>query len=205
MITFLLVIAIVAVSAFAFQRPQLVYRLAFIPYQIAVRKEYYRFVTHLFVHADWLHLALNVLVLYSFGRHVEAAFRLLWGPTLAALYYLALFFLGGALASLSSYYRHRHNPAYISVGASGAVSAVLATSVILNPWAMVYVWFIPMPAIVMAVLYLGYSWYMARRGQGNINHDAHFWGTVFGLLFPIVVEPRLALHFIRMLLYPLTG
>ncbi len=202
-ITGLLIITIIIVSLLALQKHYLIYKLALIPYRIYTQREYYRFVTHMFVHAGLLHLIINVFVLYSFGSYVERTFVFIaqdyW---LGRLNYLVLFILSGIMASLSSYYKHRHDPAYVSVGASGAVSAVVFSAILINPWNMVLVFFIPMPAIIMGVLYLAYSIWMSRRAADNINHEAHLWGAVFGLVYTALTYPLLVKHFIRMLSNP---
>lgn len=203
MVTTILVLAIVIVSLIALQRHYLIYKLALIPYRIYTQREYYRFVTHMFVHAGILHLVINALVLYSFGRFVEESFAFVadhrW---LGKINYLILFFISGVMASLSSYYKHRHDPAYVSVGASGAVSAILFSAILFNPWQTVLVFFIPMPAILMGILYLGYSIYMARYSNDNINHEAHLWGAIFGIAYTILSYPLVLRHFIRLLTSP---
>lgn len=160
---------------------------AFIPWAVKHRGEWYRFLSGGFFHADWLHLLINMFVLWSFGSFVEGAFRTLLGNLWGELAFAGLYFSALAASSLSTYFKHNNNPHYISVGASGAVSAVVFSSVLLAPWETVLVFFIPMPAIVMGVLYLLYSWWMARRAADRINHEAHLWGAVWGLVFTATV------------------
>ncbi|NPA33648.1 MAG: rhomboid family intramembrane serine protease [Chlorobi bacterium] len=202
-ITGFLVIAIIVVSLIALQKQYLIYKLALIPYRIYTQKEYYRFITHMFVHAGILHMLINVFVLYSFGSYVEKTFVFLaMDRWVGRLNYLLLFLLSGIMSSLSSYYKHRHDPAYVSVGASGAVSAIVFSAILINPWNMVLVFFIPMPAIAMGILYLVYSIWMSRRAVDNINHEAHLWGAIFGLIYTSITYPELVKHFIRLLTNP---
>jgi membrane associated rhomboid family serine protease len=114
-----------------------------------------------------------------------------------------LFYAGGLLVSiLPSYLANRNNPAYRSLGASGAVSAVLFAFILLQPWAILYVFFIPAPAIVFAVAYVAYSVWAERRARDNVNHNAHLWGAAYGVVFMLVMEPRVLRVFWRQLMHP---
>src|SRR5690606_28863997 len=114
-----------------------------------------------------------------------------------------LFYAGGLLVSiLPSYLANRNNPAYRSLGASGAVSAVLFAFILLQPWAMLYVFFIPAPAIVFAVVYVGYSVWAERQARDNVNHSAHLWGAAYGIVFMLIMEPRVLLIFWEQLTNP---
>ena len=114
-----------------------------------------------------------------------------------------LFYIGGLVLSiLPTYLKNRSNPNYRSLGASGAVSAVLFAFILLAPWQQIVVLVLPMPAIIYAVLYTGYSLYMDRRGQGNVNHSAHLWGAAYGVVFTMLVDQRVLPHFLDALLHP---
>ncbi len=118
----------------------------------------------------------------------------------------ALFYLGGLLASiLPTYARNRRNPEYRSLGASGAVSAVLFAFILLQPWATIYVFVLPVPAIIFAVVYLAYTITMDLRSAGRINHSAHLWGAVYGIVFTICMEPRVPGFFLDRLMHPHLG
>ncbi len=175
--TVTLVIVTCLLSIAAFNDNRMADKLILWPAKMRVPGEYYRLLTSGFIHADWSHLAFNMFTLFFIGRFVESAF-MAYGltPWLYVLMYLA----GIVVASLPSFYKHRGNPYYRSLGASGGVAAVLFSSVYFSPWSSLYVYFIKMPNIVFAVLYLAYSVYMSRRGQGTINHDAHFWAPYSG-------------------------
>lgn len=172
----------------------------FIPYLIHKNKENYRFFTHALIHADFTHLLFNMLTLYFFGPMVEAYFSIYFQGK-AELFYILLYVGGVVLSSFWSYEKYKNNSLYSALGASGAVSAVLFSGILLAPLNPIYIMFIPfpIPAFVFGALYLIYSWYMAKRGKDNIGHDAHFWGAVFGIVFPIVIKPELALLFIKRL------
>ncbi len=200
-VTLVLIAVTVLVSWQAFERPRLLERLILWPPAIDRRKEFDRLLTHGFVHADWQHLLFNMITLFFFGRLVERAFM----PYIGALGFV-LFYLSAILvAILPTYLRHRHDPQYRSLGASGAVSAVLFAFILVNPWSMIFVFFLPLPAILYAVLYIGYSIWMDRRGGDNINHSAHLWGAGYGLLFTVMMEPRVVGSFLQRLASPSFG
>lgn len=194
--TNILVLITVLVSLAAFSNKDLRYRLIFNPYMVSERKQWYRFISSGFIHADFLHLFINMIVLWSFGNAVERDFKSIFNEQ--ATYYFTLLYIGGLVISITpSYKRHQHNPAYNALGASGAVSSVLFAAILLRPLDNIYLYgIIGVPAIIMGVLYLGYSYYMDKKGGDLINHDAHFWGAVFGFLFTILLKPSLALYFI---------
>jgi membrane associated rhomboid family serine protease len=200
-LTWLLIGATVLVSWSAFNNRNLLDRLLLWPPAVARRKQYDRLLTHGFVHADWSHLLFNMITLYFFGSLVERWFV----PAIGHLGFL-LFYLSAIVAAiLPTYMKHRHDPHYRSLGASGAVSAVLFTFVLLAPWSLIFVFFIPVPAIVYAVLYVGYSIWMDRQGTDNVNHSAHLWGAAYGVVFTLLVEPRVLGIFLQRLLQPSFG
>ena len=198
----LIIIAITCVVSFmALQNGRLMNDLILWPPAIARQREYHRLVTYGLVHADFGHLLFNMLTLYFFGRVMEGFFT----DSLGMLGF-ALFYIGGLVASiLPTYLKNRNNPNYRSLGASGAVSAVLFSFILLAPWSRILVLVVPMPAIVYAFLYTAYSIYMDRRGQGNINHSAHLWGAAYGVIFTVLVNPRVLPYFLNALTHPGTG
>jgi membrane associated rhomboid family serine protease len=197
-VTLLLIAATVLVSWQAFERPRLLDRLILWPPAIDHHKQYERLVTHGFIHADWQHLLFNMITLYFFGGLVEQLFAPYIGRAGFVLFYLSAI----VVAILPTYLRHRHDARYRSLGASGAVSAVLFTFILVQPWSMIFVFFVPMPAILYAVLYIGYSIWMDRRGGDNINHSAHLWGAAYGVVFTVVLEPQVIGSFVRRLASP---
>lgn len=167
------------------------------PYMVSKYNQFYRFVTSGFVHADMQHLIFNMLTLYFFGRFIEQIFTELFQNKLV---YILYYILGIIISDIPSYFKHRNNPDYASLGASGAISAIVFTAILINPWASIYIFFaIKVPAVIYGVLFLGLSAYLSRKGGGNINHDAHLWGAVFGLVFPLIFHPELGSAFIYML------
>jgi membrane associated rhomboid family serine protease len=203
MITLIIVIITSVISVAAMRRRDLLYRFDLSPARIVHHREYYRIFTHAFLHANYFHLGINMLVLYSFGTYVEQAFSgmqqqgaIFSGP----FFYLLLYGGSIALASLSTVIRYRDDEHYSAVGASGAVSAVVFTYIFFAPLDKIYFYMVlPIPGILFGVLYLVYSSYMSRRGNDHINHSAHLWGAVVGFLFPILLEPSLFLVFLDQL------
>ena len=193
------IIAITCVVSFiGFSNPRLIDRLILWPPALTRGKEYWRLVTCGLIHADTTHLAFNMITLYFFGGFMER----FYAPYIGAPGY-ALFYAGGLVVScLPSYLRHRDDSNYRSLGASGAVSAVLFAFILLQPWATIYVFVVPVPAIIYAVLYLAYTIYMDRRRADRINHSAHLWGAIYGILVTILIEPRVAGVFFQQLVQP---
>ena len=197
MLTFLLIAVTALVSWQAFEKPKLLERLILWPPAIERRKQYDRLLTHGFVHADWQHLLFNMITLFFFGRAVEPLFAQILGPAGFLLFYLSAV----VVAILPTYLRHRHDPSYRSLGASGAVSAVLFASILLQPWMLIFIP-IPIPAVLYGIGYVAYSFWMDRNGGDNVNHSAHLSGAIYGVLFMLLMEPRVGAHFLNALMNP---
>ena len=199
--TLTIVIITALISVLCFYNDSLMSRLMFNPYQVYHRKELWRLVTHGFLHADWVHLIVNMIVLYSFGRNVEAWIYQLKNEDYInspVLTYILLYFGGIIISTLITLFRYRNNYNYNSVGASGAVSSVVFTSIFFSPMDKIYFFgAIPIPGIIFAILYLVYSSYMGRRGKDNINHEAHFAGAIYGFIFPVLIDFDLVSHFLN--------
>lgn len=200
-LTVLIIGVTVLVSWLAFNNPRLAERLILWPPAISRQHQYDRLVTHGFIHADFQHLLFNMITLYFFGRAVEGWFVPYIGQPGYVLFYLSAILV----AILPTYLRHRHDSRYRSLGASGAVSAVLFTFILVQPWSLIIVFVIPVPAIVYGVLYVGYSIWMDRHGHDNVNHSAHLWGAGYGILFTLMMEPRVGPAFLAKLLQPSFG
>lgn len=189
MVTYAIIAITVVVSFLCFNNRQLFEKLALNPYRVVHAHEWYRVITHGFVHADGTHLFVNMFTYWSFGTYIEKVFEVAdWGTG----YYLLLYFGAMVIASVPDLIRYRNASWYRSIGASGAVSAILFTSIFLNPWDKILLFaVIPVPGILFGVVYLIYCQYMAKRGGDNINHNAHFYGAVYGFIFPLFMNPGL--------------
>ena len=188
-ITLIIIIVTVAVSLYASENLDLKRQLLFNPYQVVHHNSVLRIFTHAFIHADFNHLAVNMIVLYFFGNNVEQSFKVIFGEV-GNLYFVLLYLGGIIFATLPATIKHKDNPGYNSLGASGAVSAVLFASIVLSPTSMLGLYFIiPIPAVLFGILYIGYEVYMNNRGRTNIAHDAHLLGAIFGIIFTVILSP----------------
>ena len=185
-ITIGLIIANVIFSLIGFSNAAMVDKTIMWPYRVARENQYHRFITSGFLHADWMHLIFNMFTLFFFGSNLEMYFDILGlGGHIS---YLLLYFLGLIVSDIPSYIKHKDDYNYRSLGASGAVAAVVFATIVFSPWSPIYLYgALKISAAVYAVLYIVYCVYMGKKSGDNINHDAHLWGSVFGLLFTIVL------------------
>ena len=199
-ITLTIVIVTCAITLTGFKNGKVVDELIFWPPAINKKHQYYRFITCGLIHADYMHLIFNMLTLYFFGTVMEAYYQGQLG--LQKWYYLALYIGALIVSNIPTYLKHRNDYDYRSLGASGAVSAVLFAFILLRPWQKIIVLVFPVPAIIYGGLFLFYSAYMSRKGGDNVNHDAHFYGALFGVLFTIAVRPEVVQIFWNELIHP---
>lgn len=201
-ITILIIIVTVLVSLKAFKEPEFKYKWMFYPYKVKRENEQYRFLSHIFIHGDYLHLFFNMFVLFSFGRLMEIVFVHEYGQLFGSLYFIVLYFAGAFAAGLWPFFRNYDNPNYMSLGASGAVAAVLFASILWLPQGGIYLMFIPfeIPAWLFGILYLGFEYYMSKKGGTGIAHDAHFGGALFGILFILIINLDKGKEFIHYIL-----
>lgn len=201
-ITLMLVIIISLTSGMAFYNRDVIEQFQFNAFKIYHKKQFYRLVSHALVHANWEHLIVNMIVLWSFGAVVEHYFKMNFGGN-SSYYFLALFVGSVIFSSVWSLIKQRNNYYYNAVGASGAVSAVLFAAIFFNPWEPIYFFgILPIPGIIFGLLYLYYSFYMSRKKMDNIGHDAHFLGAIIGFCAPIIIRPSLIWDFINLLFSP---
>jgi membrane associated rhomboid family serine protease len=199
--TIAIIIITLLISVAAFNNLDLFNQLKFNAWLIKDKNQGWRFFTYAFVHAGWFHLLVNMFVLWSFGRLVEQSFNIIFGFPKGLLYYVLLYVGGIIFATLLDFGKQKTNPYYDAVGASGAVSAVVFSSIILAPDNTLLVFPIPfpVPAYIFGILYLIYSAYMGKQGKDNIGHNAHFFGAIFGIFFTIILKPALFQHFLSRL------
>jgi len=185
-VTFILIAINVLFSLIGFSNAGMLAKTIGWPYYTKRENQYYRFITSGFLHADWMHLFFNMFTLYFFGRNIEMIFSLQGlGGNMA---YLALYFSALIVSDLPSYFKHKDNYNYKSLGASGAVSAIVFASIVFTPWSSLYLYgAIKISATLFAVLYIFYCVYMGKRNSDNVNHDAHLWGSLFGLVFTLAL------------------
>jgi membrane associated rhomboid family serine protease len=200
-ITMIILILTTVVSFVSFNNSRLMDALIFWPPAISMRRQYYRFLSCGFIHADLMHLAFNMFTLYFFGRGLELFYM---GRLGLQHYYFTLLYLSAiVVANIPSYIKQHDNYNYRSLGASGGVCAVLFAFILIDPWETLQLFFsIDVPAIVYAVLFLAYTIYMSRRGGDNVNHDAHLWGAIYGIVFTIIARPSVVNTFLNELAHP---
>ncbi|GAB3181151.1 rhomboid family intramembrane serine protease [Telluribacter humicola] len=188
-ITLIIIIITVGISIYAWNNPSLLDKWVLNPYKVTKKNEYYRFITSGFIHADYGHLLFNMLSLWFIGEGIERLFGMLFGPS-GTFYYLFLYIVGIIVSDIPTFLKHRNNSNYNSLGASGGVSAVLFAAILYAPLLQICLYFfICMPGFIFGLLFLGYSFFESRRGGGYVNHDAHMYGAIFGMLFMAVVYP----------------
>lgn len=186
----------IATSVYAFSNPHLFGRFMLHPHSVGRGYKMYTVLTSGLIHRDWMHLLFNMLTFYFFGFPLEALLASLssWGHLQFALIYLA----GLTLSDVTTIFKHKNNISYYSLGASGAICAVLFSFILFQPKMMLGIFFIiPMPAWIFGILFLAYCWWAAKQAPNGINHDAHLYGAVVGLALTILFYPGVINHFIQ--------
>ena len=198
-LTLILCIIIGFVSYQAFEKPALFHKLKHYPYTETRNKEYFRWVTSMFVHGDYSHLFINLFVFWQLGTMVENKFLDLFGDT-GRIYFLLLFFLSGVAADLPTHFKYKDNEMFASVGASGGVAGVLMAYVLFWPWQ----WFLfpPLPGFVLGIGYVIYSSWAEKNRTGRVNHSAHLYGALFGLVFTIMLGEGILSDFLNAMSHP---
>ena len=194
--TIYIILGTVIISLISFYNHKLHAKLIFNPYLVKHHKHWYRMVTSGFLHADFLHLFVNMFVMLSFGRAVESYYSLVFG-IYSNWVFLLLYISSIFAANLSTLYKYQNKSTYNALGASGAVSAIVFTSILFNPFNKIYLYgIIGLPGILLGAIYLAYSYYMSKKQNDNINHEAHFYGAVYGVLFTLALKPKVINIFI---------
>ncbi|MES2764012.1 MAG: rhomboid family intramembrane serine protease [Bacteroidota bacterium] len=199
MITIAILILTIGFSIYAMGNQEIKYKYIFHPYSINHSNQHYRFLSHAFLHGDYLHLAFNMYALWIFGPVVEKEVLPILlshdgepDKKMGMAVYILLYTGSIYASSVSEYFKNKDNKYYTSLGASGAVNALIFSYITCLPMSQLGFFFIPMPAWVFGVLYLAISYYLSKRNTGNesvdrIGHEAHFWGAIFGVLFTLTL------------------
>jgi membrane associated rhomboid family serine protease len=191
----LLLIAIIGIISYlGFNNEEIIRKTIFSPYRINHTNEWYRFLSSGFIHADWMHLIFNMYAFALFSGPLERVFDALLGGIWGKLALIALFVFGVIFSHISTYFKHKNDAWYQSLGASGGVSSVLFAFIFLFPMQKMY----GLPMFIVGLIYLGFSNYLARKGSNdNTNHEAHYYGGIWGILFIIGIYPDSFLNFIN--------
>ena len=204
MITIAILALTIGFSLYAMNNPEIKYKYIFHPYSIKHRNQHYRFLSLVFLHGDYMHLAFNMYTLWIFGPVIEQRiFPSIMGDDfepnnkVGSIFYILLYTGGIYASSLSEYFKNKNNESYTSLGASGAINALIFSLILCAPNARL-IFFIP--AWIFGILYLGYSYFQSRRNAmhasfDRVGHEAHFWGAVFGFVFTGLLKPELFLNF----------
>jgi membrane associated rhomboid family serine protease len=190
-LTYIFIGITIAISLYAWNNADIMNKWIMNPYAVQKYKEYHRFLTSGFLHADYGHLFFNMLSLFFFGRIVEYYFSGIFGEQMGGVLFAVLYLLGIIIANIPSYADHKNDSHYNALGASGGVSAVVFSAILFQPTSTIYVYFIQVPAFVYAILYSAYSFYMSKKNLDNIGHSAHLYGAAFGLAFTLILKPDL--------------
>jgi membrane associated rhomboid family serine protease len=194
-ITLIIIIITVAASFYAWNNQTIFQKWILNPYTVHRRKEYHRLITSGFIHNDYMHLLFNMLALYFFGELVEKTYIYAFG-NLGIVLYIALYIVGIIASDLPTYLKHKNHAYYNSLGASGGVSAVVFSSILFYPTEKICVYFVfCLSSFIFGGLYILYSYLQAKKGGDYINHDAHLYGAVFGIVFSILIMPSVIISF----------
>lgn len=197
-LTNIIVALTVGISFLGFNNRELINQLIFHPVSVEKGKQYQRFLTSGFIHADGWHLAVNMFVLWSFGNLIENAYYPHFLGEPVWLKFLILYLGGKIFASIPSFIRHKDDSRYMALGASGGVSAVVFACIVFAPWQNLYLYgVLPIPQIIAGGAYLYYSWYRDKKHNDNIGHMAHFAGAIWGFVITMVMQPKLVSHFVE--------
>ncbi len=201
-ITLLLIIITCIVSYMGFNDTSFFNRYSHQPYMENRFKEYYRLLTSGFLHADYIHLGMNMYVFWNFGTYIESEFIINFGLVIGEVLYLFLYLSAIVIADIPTFFKYKDYSAYSAIGASGAVSAILFAFIILKPWAILtFMFAINLPAILLGVLYLAYEQWAGRNNNDNIGHDAHIMGAFYGMLFIFITRPSALTDFFDIFLH----
>jgi membrane associated rhomboid family serine protease len=194
--TIILVVITAIISIAGFSNEEIIDKLILWPRRMTNPTEYYRLLSSGFIHADWNHLIFNMFALYMFGNNVEG--------TGIGTKFVILYLTGIIVASLPSFLNNRNNSYYRSLGASGGVASLIFFVIYYFPWSRIGIIFLPfsIPSILFGVLYLAYEAYMAKRGMGNVNHNAHIFGAIYGLVFAFLIDPTHGMSLLNNLMNP---
>ena len=187
-LTYIFIGITVAISLYAWNNANIMNKWIMNPYSVQKYREYYRFLTSGFLHADYGHLFFNMYSLYLFGPFLESYFIGYFGENTGLIYYCILFLGGIIVANIPDFIKNQNNSSYNALGASGGVSSVIFAAILFQPVGGTIMF---MPPFVYAIVYSVYSIYMAKRNIDNIGHTAHLAGAAFGIIFTLILEPSL--------------
>ncbi len=197
-ITYAIILITCIISIINFSNSSVKKELILSPYKVLHEKKVWLLITHAFIHADFLHLFFNMYVLYMFGPYLELYFE--YNASLGFISYMLFYILSAIFATIPALYKNGNNPNYLSLGASGAVSAVVFAYIVLYPLRELGIILLPgiwIPGFIFGILYLLAENYMSKKKYSNIAHDAHISGALFGVFFILFFDLKNASNFIE--------
>lgn len=199
-VTIVIIVATIGISLYTMGQSSLLYSFMMNPYMITHRGQYYRLVTSGLIHKDHMHLLFNMFSFYFFGTQLEYIFTYIFGG-LGEVYFIALYILGIIVSDVPTLLKHRNNHSYNSLGASGAVSAVIFGCILFQPLQDICLYgVLCFPGFILGTIYLIYSYMSAKKSRDGINHDAHLYGALFGIVFCVVIYPDSVRIFIEQMM-----
>ncbi|RIW16978.1 rhomboid family intramembrane serine protease [Algoriphagus lacus] len=194
-----IIIGITAVtSILAFNRYEMLDRWMFMPYRIKNRGQWDRFILSGFIHKDYMHLLFNMFTFYFFGGVVEMFLRYKFGVLAGGILFVVFYLLGIIISDIPTYKKYQKDSHYRALGASGGTAATVFASIVIMPLSDICLFaIICLPGFILGVLFLIYSYVKGKEGQDNINHDAHLYGAIFGIIFILILSPSSAGMFVE--------
>lgn len=184
-----IIIVTVVISLYTMQKPRVLHGLMMNPYLISTRGQYYRLITSGFIHRDHMHLIFNMFTFYFFGTQLEYIFHEIFG-SFGSVHFMALYISSIVVSDFPTVFKYRKNEHYNSLGASGAVSAVVFVCILFLPLQNICLYgVLCFPGVVLGFVYLAYSFYSAKKSKDGINHDAHLYGALFGVAYCLIFYP----------------
>ncbi len=200
-LTMLIILFTTATSIYAWQRNGMMQHWTFRPFAVKYANQYYRLLSSGFVHSDFTHLLFNMLALFFFGGVLERIYANEFG-VLGSFLYLITYLAGIIVSNLKTYFKNNEYSHYTSLGASGGVASVLFAAILYRPTSSICLYFaLCLPAFIMGVGYILYSYYSSKRSNQSINHDAHLFGSLFGIVFTILLRPMVVVEFFERIMH----
>ncbi len=194
-ITLALILITAVTSINAWQNESMRQKWMFRPFAINHLGQYYRFLSSGFIHSDFMHMLFNLIALYFFGGVLERIYLNQFGY-FGGILYVITYLAGIVVSNIRTYFKYKELSHYNSLGASGGVASVLFAAIIYRPTSSICLYFaLCLPAFIIGALYITYSYYSSRKTSDSINHDAHLFGSLFGIGFTILLRPAVVLEF----------
>ncbi len=200
-LTLIIIVVTVGISFYAWNNLAVYNKLMMNPYQMFNYKQYWRAITSGFIHSGYVHLGFNMFTLYFFGGNVELLFNQILGVDKGKIIFIVFYLSAIIISDLPVAYRNRNNPGYNSLGASGAVSALVFSSILFFPLVKICLFgLLCLPGFILGALYIVYSYTQGKKMADNINHEAHLYGAIYGLAFSLILYPPAGAQFFEQIL-----